>query len=316
MTSDHIPIMITFKCQNEQVNGSSVDKFRKVYNLNKADWKNFSENLPKSLPSDLKDNVERINKFIVDNIISSADKAIPIYRQNNHHHKHLPNYILELIKLRKKIKKLIRSDNDSIVRTRYNKLTSLIREEIDALKNNEWTEFIKKLGNNPPSTKPFWNRINCIRGKKISSTMPTLIVNNIKYETDEQKANLFASNLSETFSSITNQNFDNEFKSKVEKTIENTDFSKHAYNKKDLFDIKDLNLAITQLNKRSANGEDKVHNKMLQNTHQEFRKIILYLFNETVKQATIPQEWKNSVINMIPKNRKTAVIRKNIVPLA
>ena len=110
--------------------------------------------------------------------------------------------------------------------------------------------------------------------------MPTLIVNNIKYETDEQKANLFASNLSETFSSITNQNFDNEFKSKVEKTIENTDFSKHAFNKKDLLDIKDLNLAIQQQNKRSAYGEDKVHNRMLLNTHQEFRKIILYLYND------------------------------------
>jgi hypothetical protein len=63
-------------------------------------------------------------------------------------------------------------------------------------------------------------------------------------------------------------------KMKIEEMVENTDFTKHAYNKKDLFDLKELNLAIKQLNKRSSNGEDKIHNKMLQNTCQEFRKII------------------------------------------
>jgi hypothetical protein len=93
---------------------------------------------------------------------------------------------------------------------------------------------------------------------------------------------------------------------KIEEMVENTDFSKHAYNKKDLFDLKELNLAIKQLNKRSSNGEDKIHNKMLQNTCQEFRKIILNLINETVKQAKIPKEWKNSVISMIPKKNKNS----------
>jgi len=80
--------------------------------------------------------------------------------------------------------------------------------------------------------------------------------------------------------------------------------------------LKELNLAIKQLNKRSSNGEDKIHNKMLQNTCQEFRKIILNLINETVKQAKIPKEWKNSVISMIPKKNKNSSNPKEYRPIS
>ena len=96
--------------------------------------------------------------------------------------------------------------------------------------------------------------------------MPTFIINNLKYETVQQKADLFSNMLKETFSSSNEKIFDNKFKIKIEEIVENTDFSKHAFNKKDLFDLKELNLVIKQLKKRSSNGEDKVHNKMLQNT--------------------------------------------------
>ena len=65
--------------------------------------------------------------------------------------------------------------------------------------------------------------------------------------------------------------FDNEFKLKIEKKIENTDFSKHEYNRKELFDMKDLNFEIKKLNKRSSNGENLIHNIMIQNTSQELR---------------------------------------------
>jgi hypothetical protein len=96
-----------------------------------------------------------------------------------------------LIKLRKKTKHFTKRDSDPNIKTRYNKLTTIIREEIDAIKNNEWNEFVQKLGKNPTSTKPFWQRINNIRGNKTAKSTSTLVVNKTKYETDEQKANLF-----------------------------------------------------------------------------------------------------------------------------
>jgi hypothetical protein len=43
---------------------------------------------------------------------------------------------------------------------------------------------------------------------------------------------------------------------------------------------------------------------MLQNKSHEFRHIILKRINETVKQSKFPQEWKNSVINWIPRKKQ------------
>jgi hypothetical protein len=81
----------------------------------------------------------------------------------------------------------------------YNKLTKVIRDENIAKKDKEWTRFNDRLGNNPPSRKPFWNRINTIRGKKNKQPIPTLKEDNLSYETDEQKSNLFSSILEKTF---------------------------------------------------------------------------------------------------------------------
>jgi hypothetical protein len=275
MTSDHVPFMIKLNNnENNYVNRLCELNTRKIYNLNKADWNNFKDNLPKTLPLDINKNVDKINEYIIDRIIDSADKAIPVYKPNKDYNKKLPIYILELIRLRKKTKNFIKRNYDPNIKTGYNKLTSLIREEIDALKNNEWNEFVRKLGKNPSSTKSFWNRINVLRGIKKCSTLPTLIVNNIEYGSDQQKADLFKNVLKETFSSSNDQIFDNKFKIKIEEIVENTYLSKHAFNKKDLFALKELNLVIKKLNKRPSKGEDKIHIKMLQNTCQDFRKII------------------------------------------
>ena len=82
-----------------------------------------------------------------------------------------------------------------------------------------------------------------------------------------------------------------------------------------MFELKDLNYEKKKLNKRSANREDEIHNKMIQNTTQEFRKIILYIINETVKRSKIPQEWKNSVICMISKKQNNTSNPKEYRPI-
>ena len=45
---------------------------------------------------------------------------------------------------------------------------------------------------------------------------------------------------------------------------------------------------------------------MLINSSQEFRQMILNLINKTIKSSSIPQRWKNSIINMIPKKQNNS----------
>lgn len=172
------------------------------------------------------------------------------------------------------------------------------------------------MGSNPPSTKPFWKRINAIKGKKNKQAIPTIKVNGVEYETDEQKANLFSSTLSKTFSLTTGNHFDDNFKNQVEDTLNNFDFNTENENNKDIFELREINLVIKNLNKKSTSGEDQIHNLMLQNSSQEFRKIILYLINQTVKQAKIPQNWKTSLISMIPKKQNNSSDLRDYRPIS
>ena len=102
----------------------------------------------------------------------------------------------------------------------------------------------------------------------------------------------------------------------MESKVDNHDLSKHSYKTKDLFDLKDLNKAIITLKTRSAPGEDMVHNNMLKNSTLEFGKIILKLINLSVSQSKIPQEWKQSIITMLPKKQKNSSNPKDYRPIS
>jgi hypothetical protein len=55
---------------------------------------------------------------------------------------------------------------------------------------------------------------------------------------------------------------------------------------------------------------------MLKNSTQDFRKQILVLINETVKQSKIPQNWKNSIVSMIPKKVNNSSCPKDYRPIS
>jgi hypothetical protein len=120
--------------------------------------------------------------------------------------------------------------------------------------------------------------------------------------------------LKQTFSLEKEHNFDDEFKKIVENKVYNHDFKKHKYDNKDLFDMKDLNCAIKSLKKSQL--VDRINNVMIQNTSQEFRKIILLLINETVKQSIITHCWKESMISMIPKKQNNSSNPKDYRPIS
>ena len=106
-------------------------------------------------------------------------------------------------------------------RTEYNRLTAVIRYKIGEFRNKSWENFIKKIGKNPTSSKPFWLKINRFRNKrnKNSIKIPTLKSNGQTFESNEEKANLFGSILKETFS--LNSNDRSKFDEEVEAVIKN-----------------------------------------------------------------------------------------------
>jgi exonuclease III len=318
MTSDHVPIVVELKTDKSKTITIEHNNKSQIYNFNKANWTLFKNYIPNSAPLDTLDDVEKLNHFVVNSLIEAANKAIPIVYKNDKfkNHKTLPVHILQLIKVRKRFRRKIIKNNSVENKKIVNYLTNEIRSEINTLKNNIWLDFLEKQGQNPINTKPFWQRINKLKGKKISKLIPTLKFDDKQFETDVSKANLFAETLKNTFSDHNDEKFNKEHKIKIDNLVNNHDFSKHKFNNRNCFKIKDLNNIIKKLKNHAAPGKDSIHNQMLKNTSQKFRMIILNLINLTIKQNNLPSNWKFSQITMIPKKEANSTNPKDYRPIS
>lgn len=316
MTSDHVPILVELKCEKKKFLNQSDETLLMSFNFNKANWNKYKINLPKTVPLECFNDVEKLNKYVVKSMIEAAKFSIPV-RQIYSQHKHtLPEYLVLIIKKRKSLRKEFIKHNNLEKKKMYNSLTKIIREELKAMKNIEWQQFIAKQGKNPLSSKPFWKKINKLRGHAKSNTIPTLKKENDKFENDSDKANLFADILKNTFSDHNDDRFDHNFKKKVELEIENHDFSLHDYSNENCFTIKDLNETIKKLKNFSAPGQDGIHNMMLKNLSLDFRHILLRLINLTIQKSLLPNDWKSSTITMIPKKKSNSSDPKDYRPIS
>jgi hypothetical protein len=125
-------------------------------------------------------------------------------------------------------KYLLKNKLNSNSNKELNKLTKIINEEVNVLRNNNWMNFTKNIETNPLSSKKFWNRINKLKNDGIEkrSYFPVMNHNNKQYKTDHEKANMFGKILSETFKDNEDEKYDKKFKNKIDKEI--NDFIKQT----------------------------------------------------------------------------------------
>jgi hypothetical protein len=117
----------------------------------------------------------------------------------------------------------------------------------------------------------------------------------MNYISDSERANLFGELLRETFVDNPNDNsFDFEFYHSVESANNFDNFEVVP------FSIFDLDRAISLLKTKSAPGLDGTNNAMLKNLPFGAKCLLLNLINMSLR-TKIPDEWKRSVITMIPK---------------
>ena len=110
--------------------------------------------------------------------------------------KSYPPHIIEIIKLRRKVRKKKKKqslEERSVSNTEYNRLTGLLKKAIKEYTEKRWSLFLGKLGPYPASSSIFWRIINKARAPKTISSIPTLVRGDRVYKTDEEKAELFRS---------------------------------------------------------------------------------------------------------------------------
>ena len=73
--------------------------------MDKADWSLFKLTLPTEVQEEIKDDVDRLVLYLINGILEASNIAIPV-RATRSSGKSLPKHILELIKERKKARKI------------------------------------------------------------------------------------------------------------------------------------------------------------------------------------------------------------------
>jgi hypothetical protein len=204
--SDHLPILVSLNLSHE-INKLSKST-RLEYDFNKTDWEKFEHHLNSQIINTTNESIDSINEKLTKSINEAIKLSTPHKKPLNKNGRlKLPDYLLHLIKHKKELKNAIRKQGTNSVelKKQYNVIKRVVSGEIEALENNNWNDFIKKLGKHPISASAYWRKI---KGKP-NNSIKTLKFNNKIFSTDQEKATLFSSLLGETFSH-NNQNFNSD----------------------------------------------------------------------------------------------------------
>lgn len=292
--SDHFPVQVGLNFCPFRVNPNKEIKL----NIAKTDWEKYKSILNSKKSDNLEP--EKLQDFITNSIIETIKICTPVYK-NTSHKNELPREIINLIKEKRKVRNLFKKTNIIDLKQKYNKLTQTIKSKISEFKTNNWDVFLNKLGPNPLSSKPFWQKINKFK-KKGSDSIKDLKVGEKIYTDEKSKCQIFGNQLENTFKIDPSEAFDKKFEEEV-LTFLKTEQEKHKppFNDFKNFNTKELTTAIKKLKSKSAMGPDEIHNLYLKNLPPHFLNYLLVLFNSCVRNNCYPEVWKLALVKMLPK---------------
>ena len=136
------------------------------------------------------------------------------------------------------------------------------------------------------------------QAKKNSVTIPSLLFEEKAIKTDEEKVNVFAAILSETFTDdYASNEFDNQIHSFVENFVNNYDYSDSEFSK---VSLAELDGVIKSLKEGASPGEDGIQNEFLKALPSKAKEKLVDLVNLSIVEG-LPDAWKSASITMIPK---------------
>ena len=107
---------------------------------------------------------EHINKYIITNINKAVKESIPFKNKNKKFHTRVPECMRKLISHKKY---LLKNKINGNLNSEISKISKIIKEEINVLRNKNWDNFTSNVNENPLSSKKFWSRIDKIKNDGI-----------------------------------------------------------------------------------------------------------------------------------------------------
>ena len=280
-----------------------------------TDWDKFKENLEQfTIKQDV--NIEVFFDKLNIAISSAAQYNIPKVNEKVFSRPALPNSIILAIKIRNKYQRIYAKNKNLENRNKLYDQIDKVKDDIMKFKSKQWSNFIEKLGSYPTSTKAYWNRINRLRNKKQTNTIPTIIHNNIRLDNDESKAKAFGEKLAKTFTDENDPTFSEEQKNFVDEVISSKNYIKNFPNiTYEQISLDELNEVINNLNNKGSLDNHKISNLMIKKLPNKFKIKLKDYLNQSINSSILPISSKESIITMIPK-KGDATELKNYRPIS
>ena len=307
--SDHLGIQFSLK-MHLVVTPSPHCNFK--YNLNKTNLKLVNEqvtNYVKNLKNDnitTKD-IDKFQNLVTDTIKDNSPKLIHTFFKHK-----LPNYIIVLIKKKRKLFREYKQFDNQALKVEINKLNKSIHVMVSQFKLSNWLDVCQEIQND--QGKSFWNKIKKVTNyKKNVNTMPSLYNNNNWYITDQEKADVLANNYQEAYTPQNNLLFDDLNYRRVNNWLNDfiTDTSNNNY---ELITDEEY-YQVLGCGKNTSPGHDLLNRKILRNLSIHIHEYIIKMYNACLKMQHFPDIWKRGTIITILKPNEDKTIPRSYRPI-
>ncbi|GFV69687.1 RNA-directed DNA polymerase from mobile element jockey [Trichonephila clavipes] len=309
LSSDHNPVFLnfSFKLAIEPPNSRAVS----------TDWYSFKNNLNNNLslfdfhPNDINntnDLEQKISEFTeaVIETHSHASRPIETDRRN-----FTPLHINRLLKIKNHLRKRYHQTLNPIFKTYYNKAQSDFKKELKKYNDDIWQKRLEALNTTDNS---LWRTQRFFKNKR--SKIPSLNCATGTAVTDQQKANLLATNLKNNFienereNDSYNHNDDN-----INSTVNNFLSTPPTTNIEPALPDEIIHY-IKHVNAKKAPGKDLITNRMLKNFPLKLILILTILVNKILKFNHFPDNWKEAIIFPINKPGKDPHLATSYRPIS
>jgi len=293
--SDHQPTITSFVLAGH---------FKRTVEITKTNWEAFRNNLlrvnadlsPINTSTELNSAAEYVSKAIWQ-ALQDAQSRITIQAFNSSPLL-IPKKILLLIKLKRYVRRVYQKFKITAHKTYLNLVERRLKSELKLFRQIRFENKFTELSKFNPNSSKHWDLINELAENSASGKVnicKPFVVNNQLVSDSDKVAELFAENLTKTFSSPESQQRDLNSIPPLQ-IAETTSYAS--------IEASELIEHLNSLNSKASPGIDGISNKVLKNCPENILASFCHIFNSSLKLGCIPKAWKSSKIVMIPKKGK------------
>ncbi|GFW65495.1 probable RNA-directed DNA polymerase from transposon X-element [Trichonephila clavipes] len=309
LSSDHNPVFLNFnfKLAEAPPNPRAVS----------TDWNAFKINLNKNLSlfdfhpnninntNDLEQKITEFTEAVIDTH-SHASRPIETDRRN-----FTPHNINQLIKIKTYFRKRYHQTLNPIFKSHYNRAQSDFKKELKKYNDIIWQKRLEALNT---ADNSLWRTQKFFKNKR--PKIPPLNCATGTAVTDQQKANLLASNIKNNF--VENDREDDSYNQNddlINTTVKNF-LSTPLYSFTEPALPDEIIHYIKHVNAKKAPGKDSITNRMLKNFPIKLILILTILINKILKFNHFPDNWKEAIIFPINKPGKDPHLSSSYRPIS